>query len=138
MNGGHAIQSDRLNIVYMIFLLHGVGVLLPWNTFLTIGYDVRLLLRLDQKILFQYFVSYKLNGTDQNTEYRLNFFSYLTAAAQIPNLTLSLLNLFVVIKGGLHRRIYLSLLVIASICILTISFVFVDSYGCLFLFEFIF
>lgn len=115
MNGGHAIQSDRLNIVYMIFLLHGVGVLLPWNTFLTIGYD--------------YFVSYKLNGTDQNTEYRLNFFSYLTAAAQIPNLTLSLLNLFVVIKGGLHRRIYLSLLVIASICILTISFVFVDSYG---------
>uniref|UniRef100_A0A915NH84 Uncharacterized protein n=1 Tax=Meloidogyne floridensis TaxID=298350 RepID=A0A915NH84_9BILA len=48
MNGGHAIQSDRLNIVYMIFLLHGVGVLLPWNTFLTIGYD--------------YFVSYKLNA----------------------------------------------------------------------------
>jgi len=47
MNGGHAIQSDRLNIVYMIFLLHGVGVLLPWNTFLTIGYDVRFLLMLD-------------------------------------------------------------------------------------------
>uniref|UniRef100_A0A1I8AWY7 Equilibrative nucleoside transporter 3 n=1 Tax=Meloidogyne hapla TaxID=6305 RepID=A0A1I8AWY7_MELHA len=114
MNGGVEIQTDRLNLVYIIFLFHGIGVLLPWNTFLTIGYD--------------YFVSYKLNGTDQGTEYRLNFFSYLTAAAQIPNLTLSLLNLFVVIKGGLHRRIYLSLLVIASICILTISFVFVDSY----------
>ncbi|KAF7634457.1 hypothetical protein Mgra_00006126 [Meloidogyne graminicola] len=100
--------------VYIIFLLHGIGVLLPWNTFLTIGVD--------------YFICYKLNGSNPETEYRRNFLNYLAAASQIPNLTLSLLNLFVVIKGGLHRRIYLSLIIIASICVLTIAFVFVDTY----------
>lgn len=31
---------DLSNLVYLIFLLHGIGVLLPWNTFLTIGKDV--------------------------------------------------------------------------------------------------
>lgn len=31
---------DFFNIVYLILLLHGIGVLLPWNAFLTIGKDV--------------------------------------------------------------------------------------------------
>jgi hypothetical protein len=31
---------DYYNLVYLILLLHGIGVLLPWNTFLTIAYDV--------------------------------------------------------------------------------------------------
>ena len=62
------------------------------------------------------------------TEYRRNFFNYLTAFAQIPNLGLSLLNLFMVMKGGLHRRIYTSLGVVAVICLITITFVFVDTY----------
>lgn len=26
---------DRLNIVYLILLLHGVGTLMPWNMFIT-------------------------------------------------------------------------------------------------------
>jgi solute carrier family 29 (equilibrative nucleoside transporter), member 1/2/3 len=129
------VQTDRFNLVYLIFLLNGVGVLLPWNTFLTIGYDVRLIYNFIRKIFLQYFVNYKLNGTDQNTEFRRNFFNYLTAAAQIPNLSLSLLNLFVVIKGGLHKRIYLSLMIIALVCLITIVFVFVDSLGCLFFFK---
>lgn len=32
---------DKYHLVYLIVLLHGVGVLLPWNTFLTIAVDVR-------------------------------------------------------------------------------------------------
>ena len=35
--------SDKYHLVYLIFLLHGVGILLPWNTFLTIATDVILL-----------------------------------------------------------------------------------------------
>lgn len=31
---------DKYRLVYLILLLHGIGVLLPWNSFLTIGYDV--------------------------------------------------------------------------------------------------
>lgn len=27
--------SDRYNLVYLTFLLHGIGVLMPWNMFIT-------------------------------------------------------------------------------------------------------
>lgn len=27
--------SDRLNMVYLVLLLHGIGVLMPWNMFIT-------------------------------------------------------------------------------------------------------
>jgi hypothetical protein len=54
----------------------------------------------------------------------------MTLFAQIPNLALSLLNLFVVIKGGLNRRIYFALTVVAAICLITIAFVFVDTNSC--------
>ena len=37
---GEQPPPDRFNCVYLILLLHGIGILLPWNTFLTIGYDV--------------------------------------------------------------------------------------------------
>ena len=32
--------TDKYHLVYLIVLLHGIGVLLPWNTFLTIATDV--------------------------------------------------------------------------------------------------
>lgn len=32
--------KDSYSLVYLIFLLHGIGVLLPWNVFLTVGKDV--------------------------------------------------------------------------------------------------
>lgn len=37
--------SDKFNLVYLVFLLHGIGVLLPWNMFITAR---------------SYFVEYKL------------------------------------------------------------------------------
>lgn len=36
-NGGETVPKDKYSLVYYIFLLHGIGVLLPWNTFLTIA-----------------------------------------------------------------------------------------------------
>lgn len=58
------------------------------------------------------------------------FFNYLTICSQIPNLLLNILNLFVVLSGGLHKRIYVSLAIIASVCIITIGLVFIDSSNC--------
>lgn len=40
--------GDKFNLVYLIFLLHGIGVLLPWNMFITAR---------------SYFVDYKLNSS---------------------------------------------------------------------------
>jgi solute carrier family 29 (equilibrative nucleoside transporter), member 1/2/3 len=36
----------------------------------------------------------------------------------------------VVLSGGLHKRIYVSLAIIASVCIITIGLVFIDSSNC--------
>ena len=27
--------KDKYNLVYLIFMLHGIGVLMPWNMFIT-------------------------------------------------------------------------------------------------------
>lgn len=29
------VPPDRFNIIYFTFLLHGIGVLIPWNMFIT-------------------------------------------------------------------------------------------------------
>lgn len=34
--------SDRYKLVYLTFLLHGIGILMPWNMFITAN-DVRCL-----------------------------------------------------------------------------------------------
>ncbi|MFH4981913.1 hypothetical protein AB6A40_008622 [Gnathostoma spinigerum] len=109
---------DRYNIVYYIMLLHGVGTLMPWNMFITIAPS--------------YFVDYKLKevGTDGvliGTTYSLNFFSYLGICSQLPNLLTNLANVFIRSKGGLGRRIILSLITVALIIIITLVLVFIDT-----------
>lgn len=32
--------KDNYNIVYLIIMLHGIGILIPWNTFITIAPSV--------------------------------------------------------------------------------------------------
>ncbi|VDN59074.1 unnamed protein product [Dracunculus medinensis] len=98
--------KDNYNIVYLIIMLHGIGILIPWNTFITIAPS--------------YFVGYKLlitdsDGVKHETKYSLNFFSYIGVCSQLPNLLLSFLNIFVQIKGGLQRRIIVSLIVIGTL-----------------------
>lgn len=108
--------SDRLNIVYIIILLHGVGTLMPWNMFITAE---------------KYFVNYKLNVNDSSPalkEYRNNFLSYLGLASQIPNIICNALNLFIQTSGGnLTVRIVSSLIVEVIVFILTVVLAMVDS-----------
>lgn len=111
--------KDPWNLVYLIMLLHGIGVLMPWNMFITIAPS--------------YFVDYKLSvhnettGSSEPTVYALNFFSYLGICSQLPNLLLNLINVFIEVKGGLARRIGISLIIVAVICVITIIFVFIDT-----------
>ncbi|KAE9413647.1 hypothetical protein Angca_008650 [Angiostrongylus cantonensis] len=112
--------KDVGNLVYFIIMLHGVGTLMPWNMFITIAPD--------------YYTNYKMktfdeNGTAHSTVYSANFLSYLAIASQIPNLLLNFINIFVTVKGDLTKRISYSLLIVGSMIIFTMSFVYVDTWS---------
>lgn len=99
------IVFKRYNIVFLILVLHGIGVLMPWNMFITAHAVSNAICQLAHKVIlcsFQYFVDYKLNVTigdlvaDASTaEHRKNFLSYLGVAAQVPNVACNALNLFI-------------------------------------------
>ncbi|GBN88225.1 Equilibrative nucleoside transporter 3, partial [Araneus ventricosus] len=107
---------DRLNLVFLILMLHGVGTLMPWNMFITAK---------------SYFIDYKLNvnDTDVSTEeYRSHFLSYLGVAAQVPNVICNALNIFVQFGGGtLTFRIIGSIIIEIIIFIVTVFLAMVDS-----------
>lgn len=107
--------ADRWNLVYLIFLLHGVGTLMPWNMFITAKH---------------YFTKYKLNttATDQlASDYSRNFLPYLALASQIPNVVFSWLNLFVPIGGDLTTRVVVAIVTEVVIFIETIILAMIDS-----------
>ena len=96
--------SHRLNLVYLTFMLHGIGTLMPWNMFIT-AKDVR---RAEKNctwhclifvvFFFQYFVDYKLSASytgEQQSAFAANFLPYLGFASQVPNVIFNWLNIFV-------------------------------------------
>uniref|UniRef100_A0A0K0EIW1 Equilibrative nucleoside transporter 1 n=1 Tax=Strongyloides stercoralis TaxID=6248 RepID=A0A0K0EIW1_STRER len=108
---------DKWNAVYWIMLLHGVGVLMPWNMFITIAPS--------------YFVDYKLTQHDGDknikTMYALSFFSFLGLFSQLPNLLLNAINIVNQPKGDLINRITYSLGVVCFVVVFTIMMIFIDS-----------
>lgn len=62
-------QHDRLKLVYWIMLIHGVGVLMPWNMFITaqdVRFGIFLLFILKSKVekftLFFFSISFTTNS----------------------------------------------------------------------------
>ncbi|KFM81421.1 Equilibrative nucleoside transporter 3, partial [Stegodyphus mimosarum] len=108
--------KDRLNLVFLILMLHGIGTLMPWNMFITAS---------------SYFIDFKLNinDTDGSTEeYRQHFLSYLGVASQVPNVICNAFNIFVQFGGGnLTFRIIGSVLVEIIIFIITVILAMLDS-----------
>lgn len=112
---------DRYKLVFIIFLIHGVGTLMPWNMFCNAD---------------DYFRQYKLapvNDTtpevrEQLVQIRKNFFSYLGMASQIPNLVFAGLNLLVDVgSGNLKIRVNFALIVELLVFIVTIILASIDS-----------
>ncbi|KAI6176973.1 Nucleoside transporter [Aphelenchoides bicaudatus] len=111
-----AVNKTAL-LVYFIFMLHGVGTLMPWNAFLTIAPS--------------YFIGYKFTPIEPNEpvpQYSTYFFSYLGVCSQLPNVLLNFLNLFIVIKADLSKRIFYCLIAVALVLMFTITFVFIDTF----------
>ncbi|KAG5331772.1 S29A3 protein, partial [Acromyrmex charruanus] len=105
---------DRLNLVFFILILHGIGALMPWNMFITAK---------------DYFVSYKLSKeyTGVDTNYAMNFLAYLSFASQVPNLLFNWLNIFLQFGGNLTTRIVWSIFVLVLIFVFTVILAMTDT-----------
>ncbi|XP_068984794.1 NADPH-dependent diflavin oxidoreductase 1 isoform X4 [Bombus flavifrons] len=108
--------KDRLNIVFCIMILHGIGILMPWNMFITAK---------------NYFVNYKLSEeyTGIQSNYATNFLAYLGFAAQIPNLLFNWLNVFMQFGGNLTTRIVWGIFIQVLIFVCTVILAMTDSSG---------
>ncbi|XP_065575793.1 equilibrative nucleoside transporter 3-like isoform X2 [Artemia franciscana] len=99
--------TDRWNIVYIFFILLGVGIVMPWNMFI---------------MAKEYFVN-KLEGS----EYLHNFFLLLTLLSQIPNMALQWMNLVVSFGGSVTKRVTICITVMILVFTGTIILIFVDT-----------
>ncbi|XP_074108275.1 equilibrative nucleoside transporter 1 [Cotesia typhae] len=106
--------SDKLNIVYIIMVLHGIGTLMPWNMFITAR---------------NYFEKYKFssNYTGANTTYASYYVDSVSFAAQVPNVIFNWINLFVPLGGDLTTRIVWGILVQVLIFVETVVMAMLDT-----------
>ncbi|KAL5239098.1 hypothetical protein ACI65C_006508 [Semiaphis heraclei] len=106
--------NDRWNVVYLILVLHGIGILMPWNMFINAK---------------SYFVDYKL-GNDylgQDLHYASIFMAYLTIGSQLPSLLFNWLNIFCPIGGKLTTRIVWSILTEVLCFVFTVALVMINT-----------
>ncbi|CAE46670.1 Equilibrative nucleoside transporter 1 [Caenorhabditis elegans] len=85
------IPEDKGRIVFWIILLNGIGVLLPWNMFITIAP--------------QYYVDYWFTVNGTATHYADSFQSAMGVVAQVPNLIVAIINVLNLIRGPLLYRV---------------------------------
>jgi len=117
---------DRLNLIYLTLILHGIGTLMPWNMFVT----AKELKRGDWVyMLTEYFANYKLGKeyTDTPLPYATYFLNYVIFAAQVPNLVFNWINVFLNVGGNLTSRIVWTLLIEVLVFVVTIILAMVDS-----------
>ncbi|XP_059179041.1 equilibrative nucleoside transporter 1-like [Physella acuta] len=109
---------DRYNVVYIVMLLHGIAILIPWNMFINAK---------------SYFENYKLQDSGNNTsevlkDYRTNFMSYIGMASQFPNFIMNIINLFVQCGGNtLGVRVISGIIIMVIMFILTTVLAMIDS-----------
>lgn len=86
------VPKDKGRLVFWIIMLNGIGVLLPWNMFITIA----------PEYYVDYWFTYT-NGT--KTSYADSFMSAMGIVAQIPNCIVAFINVMNLIRGPLIYRV---------------------------------
>ncbi|CAH1957618.1 unnamed protein product [Acanthoscelides obtectus] len=107
---------DKFKLVYLTFLIHGIGVLMPWNMFIT---------------AMDYFIGYKLSEgyIGFTFPYIPNFMQYLTFCSQIPNVAFNWMNIFVQIGGSMTTRVVWSIIAGVVLFIVTVALAMIDTSG---------
>ncbi|XP_046908370.2 equilibrative nucleoside transporter 1 isoform X1 [Dermatophagoides farinae] len=114
---------DRYNFVYIVLLLHGIAMLMPWNMFINAT---------------EYFTDYKLtiqlnNGTKIESKYKEYFLSNLGIASQVPNVLFNILNIFFQFgnksdpTGGFNIRILGAIFIELIFIIITVLLAWIDT-----------
>ncbi|KAI8487697.1 hypothetical protein Bbelb_346900 [Branchiostoma belcheri] len=98
---------DRYNAVYIIFFLLGLGMLLPWNIFITAN------------------MYFRKKFTD--SRYEDTFENYFSVASMVPNVVFQLLNIFVAHRVPLNVRMVVPLFTMLGCFILTAAMVWVNT-----------
>ncbi|CAJ0604551.1 unnamed protein product [Cylicocyclus nassatus] len=114
-DGGTETQEetpiDKFHLVFIIFLLEGIAVLIPWNMFTTIAPN--------------YYVEYWFTVDGNKTSYAKSFMSALGITAQIPNFSAALISTLQILGGPLMFRVAATLLsnclCVTAILVLVIS-----------------
>ena len=102
------VPKDKYNIVYIIFFIQGVGMLMPWNLFITAS---------------DYF-HFKF----QHDHYaRDRFENAFSVAAMVPNVLSLLVNIFLTSRLSRNARVIPSLLITVIIFVLTTVFVEINT-----------
>ncbi|ULT93706.1 hypothetical protein L3Y34_003298 [Caenorhabditis briggsae] len=105
------VPIDKGRMVFWIIMLNGIGVLLPWNMFITIAP--------------QYYVDYWFTVNGTKTSYADSFMSAMGIVAQIPNCIIAFINVMNLIRGPLIYRVLAPLafnsLLIVVILVLVIA-----------------
>ncbi|VDM72287.1 unnamed protein product [Strongylus vulgaris] len=102
-------ETDRKYAVYGIFLLHGIGMLMSWNMFITIAP--------------QYYVSYWFTVDGNVTHYAESFMSVLGVTSQIPNVGIMFVNMAIVVAGSQIIRIFIPLIINCLLVVVIIALV---------------
>lgn len=106
--------KDRYNLVYLVFLIHGIGTLTPWNMLISAG---------------AYFTEYKL--AESYIGYTFPFVSmfmqFITFFCQVPNVAFNWLNVFIQVGGDITKRIVYSISTVVICFLITIILAMVDT-----------
>lgn len=106
---------DKYKLVFFIFILHGLGTLMPWNMFITAK---------------SYFEDFKLSDNYSATNasiYRDSFMQNMGFASQIPNVLFNWINIFMNFGGDLTTRVVYSILIEIVILIITVVLAMLNS-----------
>ncbi|XP_052106843.1 equilibrative nucleoside transporter 3-like isoform X2 [Mytilus californianus] len=112
----NAEPKDRLNIVYIIFYVLGIGSLLPWNFFITAKDYFEFKLRNTSVPEKDY------KDTRFQTEYQLIFESSIAVASMVPNLIFNFVTALCTQRLPLKFRMTVSTMIVLIMFILTVIF----------------
>lgn len=103
---------DRFKILYLIFLLHGMALLLPWNIFMN---------------AVNYYTDYKFGAPELADKfYKKNFLFLISMFGQISNVIMNAVNMFVR-TGNPKARMPYAIMLCAMVLTATVVLAIIDT-----------
>ena len=119
---------DHFNIVYIVFFLHGIGTLLPWNMFITA--NEYFLWQLTPSSSSSAAAAVNVSSVPSSSDYQEDFLSFVGLASKLPNTGVQLLMVLSMSRSSAKAfvpRTLISIMVQSLLFALTIVLAIVSS-----------